>query len=119
MSRDWDKERKAAKNMSIASCVFGIVFLLFWCAMAPSFMKIFGLMGLAMMIYRLYVCIQLGKESKTKEIPQDTDPWDRPTIQQPPRQDAAPTGDNNFCPYCGGSVQAEFEYCPKCGRKQP
>lgn len=117
MSWDRDKERKAARNMSIGSCVFGIVFLLIWTAVAPSFMKLFGLAGLAMMLYRLYVTIQLTKDGKKAPPQKELDPWDRPAIHEEPRQDSANSGSNGCCPYCGSSVQAEFEFCPKCGRR--
>ena len=114
MAWDRDKEKKAAKNMSIGSCIFGIVFLIVWCSLAPSFMKLFGLAGLAMMIYRLYVTIQMTKDDK-KALPQTkVDPWDRPAISDVPRQEPSSSG---FCPYCGSSVQADFEFCPKCGRR--
>ena len=28
----------------------------------------------------------------------------------------ADNSDNDFCPYCGKSIQSDFEFCPKCGR---
>ena len=112
MAWDRDKERKAGKAMSVGSCVFGLIFSIFWCVAAASmgawFMLIFGIPFVGMMAYRLYVISQYAKE----EPKQETDPWDRPA--QPDR----PAGGNGFCPYCGGSIQEGFEYCPKCGRKQ-
>ena len=114
---DWnrDKERKAARNMSIGSCIFGIVFLLIWTAVAPSFMKLFGLAGLALMVYRLYVTIQLTKDDK-KKPQKELDPWDRPAISEIPRQEAS-GGADGFCPYCGRKIEQDFEFCPKCGRR--
>lgn len=117
MARDWDKERKAAKNMTIGSCIFGIFFMVVWTAIAPSFMKLFGLGGLAMMIYRLYVLLQLSKEKK-QEPRQEIEPWERPAIEEVPRQEPKNSKDG-FCPYCGRSIEETFEYCPKCGRKLP
>lgn len=117
MARDWDKARKAAKNMTIGSCLFGIVFLVVWTAIAPSFMKLFGLGGLAMMIYRLYVLLQLSKEEE-KTPPKELDPWDRPAISDTPRQEPPASG-NGFCPYCGQQVEEHFAFCPKCGRRLP
>ena len=116
MRWDWDKERKAAKNMTIGSCIFGIVFMVIWTAIAPSFMKLFGLGGLAMMIYRLYVMLQLSKEEE-KKPPKELDPWDRPAISDTPRQN--PSGETGFCPYCGRNVEESFDFCPKCGRRLP
>ena len=110
MGRDWDKERKAAKNMTIGSCIFGIVFMVIWTAIAPSFMKLFGLGGLAMMVYRLYVMLQLSREEKDQPRPED-----RPAISGTPRQTAS--GESAFCPYCGRAVEETFDFCPKCGRR--
>lgn len=115
MARDWDKERKAAKNMTVGSAIFGIVFLVIWTAIAPSFMKLFGLGGLAMMVYRLYVLLQLSKE-KEETPSKELDPWDRPAIEQPPRE---ASGSNEFCSYCGQKVEDSFDFCPKCGRRLP
>ena len=114
MAWDREKEKKAAKKMTIGSSIFGIVFLIIWTLIAPSFMKLFGLAGLAMMVYRLYVMLQLSKEDKKDTPKPEIEPWDRPAIQEPPTQER-PTG--GFCPYCGSTVAADFQFCPKCGRR--
>lgn len=113
---DWDreKEKKAAKNMSVASHIFGIVFLLFWTAIAPSFMKLFGLGGLGLMIYRLYIYLQMSKQEK-QPTKTEVDPWDRP--QQSSFPQSIPSGGHHFCPYCGYALQEDFAFCPKCGRR--
>ena len=116
MAWDREKERKAGKAMSLGSSIFGLVFAIFWCVMAASsggwFMLIFGIPFVGMMIYRLYVISQYAKEDKPKEV----DPWERPAVESgstPPQ-----SGGNGFCPYCGAAIQPDFEYCPKCGRRQ-
>ena len=114
MSWDREKERKAGKAMTIGTSIFGIVFLIIWTLIAPSFMKLFGLAGLAMMIYRLYVMIQLSNEDKKPNSQTEIDPWDRPAISDTPQHSTDPNG---FCPYCGSAVQSEFQFCPKCGRR--
>lgn len=115
----WDREKgkKAGKAMTIGSCIYGIVFLLVWCGLAARMgvfiMLLFGIPMLILMCYRLYVCIQISKEDKQKQPPKEPDPWDRPSIssaQEPP-------AGSGFCPYCGSSVQTDFEFCPKCGRR--
>ncbi len=117
MAWDREKERKAAKKMSMANGIFGIVFIIVWCILAASMgagiMLLFGIPFLGLMVYRLYVCIQLSKREETS-VKQEVDPWERPAA---PTQ--AETKDSNrFCPYCGTSLQETFEFCPKCGRKQ-
>ncbi len=106
-----DKERRAAKKMTIASSLFGIAFLIFWCIMAASMgawvMLLFGIPMLGLMIYRFILCLQLSKEDEDSTKAQD--PWDAPPPQ--PRQE------ENFCPYCSYPLQPGFAFCPKCGRK--
>ena len=114
MAWDRDKEKKAAKNMNIATSVFAIVFLVIWTAIAPSFMKLFGLAGLGLVVYRFYAFLQLSKEEKKPQ--NEIEPWDRPAIEDV-RQQEQPAG--RFCPYCGFALQEGFAFCPKCGRKQP
>ena len=116
MAWDREKERKAGKAMSLGSCIYGLIFSIAWCVIAVSigagFMLIFGIPFVGMMIYRLYVISQYAKEDKPKEV----DPWERPVVESgstPPQ----PTG-NGFCPYCGAAIQPDFEFCPKCGRRQ-
>ena len=121
MAWDREKEKKAGKAMTMASSVYGLVFSIVWCIFAASMrvwlFVILGLFIVGMSAYRLYVCIQLSKEEKKKELPPEVDPWDRPSIPQPSRQETAASG--KFCPYCGFELQEGFEFCPKCGRRQP
>lgn len=120
MAWDRDKEKKAGKAMTLAGSIYGVVFSIVWCILAARMgvwlFVLFGLFIVGISIYRLYVCIQLTKEDKSKPQHKEIDPWDRPAIPETPRQDDAPSG-SGFCPYCGGSVQETFEFCPKCGRR--
>ena len=80
-------------------------------AMGAWFMLIFGIPFVGMMAYRLYVMLKLSKD-EPKQLPKsEVDPWDRP-------QELERSTGNGYCPYCGGAVQENFAYCPKCGRKQ-
>ncbi len=104
MAWDREKERKAAKKMSLASGILGIVFIIVWCIIAVSigagFMLLFGIPLLGMQVYRLYVFVQLGKEEKQPQ--KETDPWNRSVEAASPSQEIP-----------GGQ-----RFCPKCGRKQ-
>ena len=120
MAWDREKEKKAGKAMTIGSCVFGIIFSIFWCiatvAIGAWFMLLFGIPFLGMMVYQLYICIQYSKEDKKKAPRKEAEPWDQPLRQSAPGQSG---GEGKFCPYCGGNIQEGFEFCPKCGRRQP
>ena len=117
MAWDREKEKKAGKAMTIGSCVYGLVFSIAWCcialAMGAGFMLIFGVPFAVFMGYRLFVVLQMTKEDK--EAPRkEVEPWDRPGVESRSASGVA----NGFCPYCGRAVEADFSYCPSCGRKQ-
>jgi len=116
MAWNRDEEQKAGKAMTLGSCVIGLVFSVFWCVAALSmgawFMLVFGIPFTCLMGYRLAVCVKMVKGTRPSPPP-ETDPWDRPAAQLPPRESGG-----NFCPYCGSGIQEDFAYCPKCGRKQ-
>ena len=116
MAWDREKEKKAGKAMTIGSSIFGTVFAVFWCIMAAAmgawFMLIFGIPFVGMMVYRLYVCIQLTKEEKPSK--KEAEPWERPA---PPTTYTQPRTGGNFCPYCGAPTQEDFEFCSRCGRR--
>ena len=120
MAWDREKERKAGKAMTLGSCIFGLVFSIFWCIAAASmgagFMLIFGIPFVGMMIYRLYVISQYAREDGKKAPETEADPWDRPAA---PRQESSAGSEGQFCPYCGSGIQEGFAFCPKCGRRQP
>ena len=117
MAWDREKEKKAGKAMTIGICIYGVVFSVVWnilaAGMGANFMLLFGIPFLILMVYRLYVCIQVAKEDK-KPQSKELDPWERPAISEP-----QPTGSgkNAFCPYCGTPVQSAFQFCPQCGRR--
>lgn len=115
---EWDrnKEKKAGKAMHLSGCIYGLLFSLFWCGIVlwqgAYIMLIPGLFFVGMMAARLYACIQYtksGKESPRRQ--QETDPWERPAASTDPSA--------GYCPYCGRTIQEDFEFCPKCGRRQP
>ena len=116
MAWDREKERKAGKAMTIGTSVYGLVFSIAWCciaaAMGAYFMLVFGIPFAVFMGYRLFVLLQYTKEDK-KPPRKEVDPWDRPAGEI-----SSQTTANGFCPYCGRAVEAAFEYCPTCGRKQ-
>ena len=124
MAWDRDKERKAGKAMGLGSCVFGLVFSVFWCIAAASmgawFMLIFGVPFVGMMGYRLYVMAQVAREGGGKQSQTSAaEPWDQPPAprSESPRYTPQASDPGEYCPYCGAGVEAEFAFCPKCGRR--
>jgi len=123
MAWDRDKEKRAGKAMGIGASIFAVLFAIFWCILAASmgawFMLVFGIPFVSMAVYRLYVCIQYAKADSKSTQQKQTDPWDHPVPDRIPPRDNSTSAAGKFCPYCGGGIQDTFEFCPKCGRRQP
>lgn len=117
MAWDREKERKAGKTYHVGISILGLIFSIFWCcavvAMDAWFMLIFGLGFMTLSAYRLVLCFKYGDEETKKTVPQETDPWEHTSV---PRQETADHS-GGYCPYCGTSVNDNFDYCPKCGRR--
>lgn len=113
MAWDREKERRAGKALGIGGSIYGIVFVVIWCAaaagMGAGFMLIPGLLLLGFLIFRLTVLLKKSK-SETRE----RDPWEMPG-SQPSASDNTGSG---FCPYCGERLEDRFAFCPKCGRRR-
>lgn len=109
-----DRERKAGKAMGIAGSIYGIVFIVIWCAVAAGmgawFMLIFGLPMLGFMIFRLTVMLQ-----KSKKKPQD--PWNQTSQPREHWTSSPKPNRDKFCPYCSKELKEEFVFCPTCGRR--
>lgn len=110
-----DERRKAEKNYGIAISIFVIAVGIFWCIMALSIgaviMLPFGLLFVGLAIYRLHMMLKISKEERPRE------PWENhrsSTTRAPYRCN---TGTEKYCPYCGGKTEANFTFCPNCGRR--
>jgi len=112
----------------IAAALFGI----FWCIIAGSmgiwFMVPFGIIFVGIAIYNvIYNHHNATSENRYSIVDivdedEETDPLNERfgkkastsrTISEVNGTSAA------YCPYCGTSVDSEFDFCPKCGKKLP
>ncbi len=129
--------------MGVVGSVIGIIFGVFWTALAfamtrdapfpmvgvifPLFGVLFIIMGVASLIYNLNNTVNPNRLS-TFDITSDAEEHDplnqrfgapRGSISRKP----STSSDENirkhpgaFCPFCGGAVEPQFDYCPKCGK---
>ncbi len=114
---DWEqreKRRKAAKNLTLGTGIFGLVFILFWCGMAvwmeAGFMLLFGIPMFILCAYRLYKVLTLNREEPEHPGGQEDQACDY-------RENPAREEDQSFCPYCGCPREESYSFCPKCGRR--
>ena len=98
--------------------VFAALFGLIWTAVAPGFMKLFGILFIGMAVVNAVYNFKnaAGKERYSEfdivDSREEPDPLNARFGVQQEQPDA-------FCPYCGAGVEGDFEFCPKCGRKLP
>ena len=98
---------------SIAVVVFGI----FWTIMAfvitqdspfPVVGSIFPLFGVVFVIIGIAQGVYHYKNATGKE---------RMSLYDITDASEEGAGEKAFCPYCGQRVQADYQYCPGCGKK--
>lgn len=121
---------KMSAVASIAAALFGV----FWCILAASigagFMVPFGLIFIGMAIYSaVYHNHNATSEDRYSLIDiVDEDEEPDPLNEKYGRKSADRKKDTNenipgtsvaYCPYCGKTVDGDFDFCPKCGKKLP
>jgi len=109
----------------IATALFGV----FWCiaagAMGAWFMIPFGLIFVGISVYSaIYNYHNLTSKDRYSIVDivdedEETDPLNVKYGKTESTAYSTPEtrkSDIAYCPYCGTSVRAEFDFCPKCGK---
>lgn len=115
---------------SIFVAILGIVWTLSAISMgAPGFFALFGvvfvIMAIAGGLYNLKNATGKNRYSSfdITDGNEEPDPlnsrFGEPIYNKKENKDETSEGKNLFCPYCGGKVQHDFEYCRQCGKKLP
>lgn len=141
------KSIKPGRGRSGMEVVFGIVaigFGVFWTVLAASmtegtgiFGVIFPLFGVAFIVLgvirTLYAAQNTFGQNRYSEYDitddgEEPDPFDprnahredmyRDTASRPAPHDEQPSApEGGFCPYCGAPLQADYQFCRRCGKK--
>ena len=110
---------------AIAAIIFGIFWTIMAAAMhAPVFFPIFGvifiLLGIAQAVYSFKNATGKNRFSTfdITDSHEEKDPLNTyfGSSDHVPSE-SSDAGENNFCPYCGAQVGADYVFCKKCGKK--
>lgn len=121
------KPGRGPSRMGMVGSIFAAIFGVFWCIMAASIgagvMVPFGLIFIGLAVYSAIYNYRnaTGKNRYSLFDIVDAGEEEDPLNEQIARHVNTGTPDTGiaFCPYCGFSINSDFEYCPKCGKKLP
>ena len=100
--------------MGVVAALFGIL----WTALAPGFMKAFGILFIGVAVINAVYSFRHASGKHRYSAYDIVDSAEEPDpLQQ--RFGPAPRQPDRFCPYCGAAVEETFAFCPKCGKIQP
>lgn len=126
------KPGRGPSGMSAIGSVIAVIFGIFWTISAVSmgasgFFPLFGILfiiiGIVQAVYHFknatgknrYSAFDITDEGEERDPLQDRLFPNENTSQ--PNHGTEESA--KFCPYCGASVDKEYEYCPKCGKMLP
>lgn len=111
---------------NILAGIFGIVWTIAAVSMGAGFMGIFGIIFIVIAVVNAIYNFRnaTGKNRYSAyditEDGEEIDPWnERFGEKRDNPQPRENSGESKFCPYCGVSVEGDFAYCNKCGKKLP
>ena len=115
--------------MNCAGAVLSVIFGIFWTMTAismdaPIFFPIFGILfiiiGIVQAVYNFKNATGKNRYSEfdITENGEEPDPIERYTSNSEIPENEN-TGNFGYCPYCGKSIEKDYDFCPKCGKKLP
>ncbi len=127
------KPGRGPSKMGAVGSGFAVVFGVFWCILAAAmgawFMIPFGLIFIGFAAYSgLYNAHNATAEDRYSIVDivdseEEDDPYN---VKYGRRLDVIENAaeadfdeERGFCPYCGKTVEGDYEFCPKCGKKLP
>ena len=134
------KPGRGSSAMEVVFGIFGIGFGVFWTILAASITQGAGIVGLIFPLFGVAFIVlgvirtaysaqnAFGKnrysEYDITEDGEEPDPFDPRNADREdmyrgtaPHSQTPPPSEGGFCPYCGAPVQADYEFCRRCGKR--
>ena len=111
--------------MSLFVGCFGVVWTIAAYAMGGGLFALFGVIFVAtavvMAVFHFKNATGKSRYSSFDIVDghEEIDPWNARFGEEERQLENRSYTENAFCPYCGTPVEADFEFCRKCGRKLP
>lgn len=127
------KPGRGPSGMSAIASVFAVIFGIFWTIMAssmgapilfPMFGVLFVIMGIVQAVYHYKNATGENRFSSfdITDESEESDPIQEmlfPKNEQVNSENHIQNEKIRFCPYCGASVEENFEFCSHCGKMLP
>lgn len=122
------KPGRGPSMMSGVAGIFMIGFGILWTVIASQASGIFALFGVLWTGIAVVTTIYNFKNATGKnrysayditDVNEEPDPLNERFGNSQKNTQEKHISDNKFCPYCGTSVKADFEFCNNCGKKLP
>ena len=110
--------------MSIAVGIFGVIWTIIAAGMGGGLFALFGIVFIAVaVINAIYNFKNATSQNRYSafdltEGNEEPDPFNQ-YYGSKEGEEVVSEPRNSFCPYCGTSVEEDFEYCNNCGKKLP
>ena len=113
--------------MGIVAALFGLFWTIFVISNGGGFFGLFGLLfvliGVLNAVRNFRNAFSMNRRSEYDFVDEteEPDPWNVRFGNEgdETQEEFFRSGENSFCPYCGNTVQKDFEFCNNCGRKLP
>lgn len=113
------KPGRGPSFMNGIGSVFTVLFAIVWTGIAlsmgaPAFFVLFGVLFIS---FGIIQAIYEFKNATAQNRYSEFDITDEKEEVDPFNEKWGTKGKTAFCPYCGRSLDEEFEFCPQCGKK--
>lgn len=109
---------------AVFAAIFGVIWTIAAISMGAGFMGIFGIFFIGIAVFQAVFHFKNATNKNrysSYDIVDSEEELDPLNMQFSDTEKASKTvtSGDGYCPYCGGPMLSDFEYCPKCGKRRP